>query len=335
MLVTYMSLPIGGATSPETFLVDLSVVVPVYNSQTILPSLIERLEPVLRQSAGAFEVLLVNDGSQDESGFVLQQLHQSHSWVSVIHLSRNFGQHPALLCGIRAARGRVIVTMDDDLQNPPEEIPKLLAKLAAGHDLVYGTPIHAQHGLSRGFASWIVKLALSQAMGVATARQTSTFRAFRTSLRDAFHAYQSPYVSIDVLLSWGTTRISSVSVDHAPRASGASQYNFFKLTAHALNMLTGFSTLPLRLTSFAGFGASLFGIAVLLFVVGRFLLSGTSVPGFPFLAAIVAILGGAQLFALGIIGEYLARMHVRMLDRPPYVVKELLPPSQESRKDGP
>ncbi len=247
---------------------------------------------------------------------------------------RNFGQHPALLCGIRAATGKVIVTIDDDLQNPPEEIPKLLGKLSEGHDLVYGIPLREQHGIWRDAASWLVKLALRQAMGVKTARQTTTFRAFRTPLRKAFGAYQSSFVSIDVLLSWGTTRISSIVVAHAPRAIGASQYDFYKLFVHAISMVTGFSTLPLRLASFAGFGASLFGMAVLAFVVGRYLLSGESVPGFPFLAAVIAIFGGVQLFALGIMGEYLARMHFRMMDRPPYVIQEQLGRPTGEQNDG-
>ncbi|MBI2685887.1 MAG: glycosyltransferase family 2 protein [Acidobacteria bacterium] len=307
-------------------MVELTVVVPVYNSEAILPNLVARLEPVLRRCTATFELVLVNDGSKDESWRVLQQVHSAHSWITVINLMRNYGQHPALLCGIRAASGRIIVTMDDDLQNPPEEIPKLLSALAGGYQLVYGIPVLEQHGFWRDFASRIVKLALSQAMGVRTARHTSTFRAFRASLRDAFRAYQSPNVSIDVMLSWGTTRIGSVVVEHAPRSIGTSQYDIFKLLAHAINMMTGFSTLPLRLASLAGFGASVFGLGVLVFVVGRYLLSGTTVAGFPFLAAVVAIFGGAQLFAIGIIGEYLARMHFRMLDRPPYVIEELRPP---------
>lgn len=220
-------------------MVDVSVVVPVYNSAEILPLLVARLEPVLRRCASSFELVLVNDGSKDRSWAVLQELHESHSWITIINLMRNFGQHAALLCGIRAASGRLIVTIDDDLQNPPEEIPKVPNKLNEGHLLVYGIPVKQRHGMFRDFASWLVKLALSQAMGIRTARQTSTFRAFQSSLRDAFHSYQSPYVSIDVLLSWGTTRIASVVVDHAPRTIGHSQYDFYKLLRHALNPKSG------------------------------------------------------------------------------------------------
>jgi undecaprenyl-phosphate 4-deoxy-4-formamido-L-arabinose transferase len=164
-------------------------------------------------------------------------------------------------------------------------------------------------------------LALQGAMGAETARRASSFRAFRTQLRTAFAGYQAPFVSIDVLLTWGTTRFAAVPVLHESRASGTSTYTFRKLLAHALNMLTGFSVLPLQLASLVGFAFTLFGMGVLVYVVGRFLIAGGSIPGFPFLASIIAIFSGAQLFALGIIGEYLARMYQRTMEQPAYVVR--------------
>jgi undecaprenyl-phosphate 4-deoxy-4-formamido-L-arabinose transferase len=239
---------------------------------------------------------------------------------------RNYGQHNALLCGIRVAQYDIVITMDDDLQNPPTEVSKLLAKLEEGYDVVYGTPQAEQHGLWRDLASQITKIALQSAMGVDVARNVSAFRAFRTQLRAAFQDYQGPFVSIDVLLTWGTTRFAAIPVRHNQRRAGVSNYTFRKLVTHALNMMTGFSVLPLQLASLIGFGFTLFGLLVLAYVVGRFLIQGGSVPGFPFLASIIAIFSGAQLFALGIIGEYLARMHFRMMDRPPYVVRKSWPP---------
>jgi glycosyltransferase involved in cell wall biosynthesis len=235
---------------------------------------------------------------------------------------RNYGQHNALLAGIRAARGDAIVTIDDDLQHPPEEIPRLLEALDRGSDVVYGTPITMPHSPLRNLASWLTKLTVQTAMGAETARRVSAFRAFRTGLREAFAGYRSPFVSIDVMLTWSTTRFSAVAVEHRPRAVGASQYTVRALVRHGLTMITGFSTLPLRLASLIGFSFTLLGLAVLSFVVGRYLVQGGSVPGFPFIASIIAIFAGAQLFALGIIGEYLARMHVRLMDRPPYSIAE-------------
>ena len=143
----------------------------------------------------------------------------------------------------------------------------------------------------------------------------------RTQIRDAFSMFHNPFVSIDVLLSWGTNRFAVVRVRHDPRRLGVSNYTFRKLMVHALNMMTGFSSWPLRLASLIGFSFTLFGLAVLVFVLGRFLAQGTSVPGFPFIASLIAIFSGAQLVTLGIIGEYLARVYTRTMERPGYVVR--------------
>ena len=269
-----------------------------------------------------FELLFVEDAGGDDSWRIIEELALKDRRVHGLQLARNYGQHNALLCGIRAARGSVIVTLDDDIQNPPEEVPKLLDKLAEGFDVAYGTPAKEQHGLLRATASRITKLALQSAMGAETARNVSAFRAFRTGLRDAFKDFRSPTVNIDVLLTWGTSRFAAVSVRHDPRYAGVSGYTLRKLITHALNMMTGFSTMPLQLASVMGFVFAAMGLLVLLYVVGRYLISGTSVPGFPFLASIIAIFSGVQLFALGIFGEYLARMHFRSMERPPYAVSQ-------------
>jgi len=303
----------------------VSVVVPVYNSQDVLPDLANRLGLALSNAAPAFELVLVNDGSRDRSWDVIAHLATIHPWLRGINLTRNYGQHNALLCGVRAARYEVVVTMDDDLQHPPEEVPRLLAKLAEGHDVVYGTPQEEQHSWWRGLASRVTKLALQSAMGTETARKVSAFRAFRSRVREAFAAYSGPFVSIDVLLTWGTTRFAATPVRHDPRQFGASHYTLRKLVTHALNMMTGFSTLPLQFASLVGFAFTLFGVGVLVYVVGRYMVQGTSVAGFPFLASVIAIFSGAQLFALGIIGEYLARMHFRMMERPTYTVHSTTP----------
>jgi len=309
----------------------ISVVIPVYRSEGILPELVHRLESVLAAIADSFELILVNDCSPDRSWDVISDLARRHSWIRPINLMRNYGQHNALLCGIRAARYDVIVTMDDDLQHPPEEIAKLLETLAGGYDVVYGTPEQEQHGLGRDFASWLTKLALQNVMGAEIARNVSAFRAFRSEVARSFAHYGGAFVSIDVLLTWGTDRFSLVTVRHEQRKTGVSGYTIRKLITHAMNMMTGFSTVPLQFASVVGFLFTLFGVGVLAYVVGRFLLTGGSVPGFPFLASIIALFSGAQLFALGIIGEYLSRMHFRMMERPSYVVRESLDMEQTGR----
>ena len=300
----------------------ISVVVPVYNSEHSLTPLVERLKSVLASRASRLEIIMINDASRDGSWGVVEKLAREHAEVRGISLLRNYGQHNALLCGIRAATGEIIVTIDDDLQHPPEEVPLLLDRLAQGADVVYGTPQRESHGLFRDLASQITKIVLQEAMGAEVARDVSAFRAFRTQLREAFAAYSNPSVSVDVLLTWATTRFAAVRVRHEPRTIGVSNYTFRKLLRHALNMMTGFSTRPLQLASLIGFGFTLFGMAVLAYVVGRYLIQGGVVPGFAFLASVIAIFSGALLFALGIIGEYLARMHLRMMDRPTYAVRE-------------
>jgi len=300
---------------------SITVVVPVYRSETLLRPLVERLRPVLEAHASASELVLVDDSSPDGSWAVVRDLCREHAWIRGIRLMRNYGQHSAILCGIRAARHEIVVTMDDDLQHPPEEMPKLLAELGEACDVVYGTPEREQHGLVRDLASQIAKLVLQGAMGAETARKVSAFRAFRTDLRDAFAAYRGQFVSIDVLLTWGTTRFRAVRVRHDARAEGVSSYTWRKLLTHALNMMTGFSAFPLQIASVVGFAFTLFGMGILVYVLARYLVSGVSVQGFTFLASAIAIFSGAQLFALGIIGEYLARMHFRIMDRPPYAVR--------------
>ncbi len=312
---------------------SVSVVIPVYNSEGTLPELIGHLESALCTASSRFEVILVNDGSRDSSWDVICQIAEAHEWVHGVDLMRNYGQHNALLCGIRMAKNDVIVTIDDDLQNPPEEIPKLLDKLAEGYDVVYGSPQKEKHGLWRDLASQVTKLALKSTMGAETARKVSAFRVFRTQLRDAFADYQSPFVSIDVLLTWGTTSFASISVRHEQRLIGASNYTFRKLATHALNMMTGFSTLPLQFASVIGFLFTLFGLVVLAYVIGRYIIEGGSVPGFAFLASMIAIFSGAQLFALGIIGEYLARMHIRSMGRPSSIVRRTIGTLTDNVKD--
>lgn len=300
----------------------LSIVIPVYNSAQILPSLVERVRSVVEALHVPFELILVNDSSRDDSWNIICNLAEQNKWIHGISMMRNYGQHNALLAGLRAARYGTAATLDDDLQHPPEELPKLLNKLCDGLDVVYGSPESHPHGFLRNLASIITKIALQSAMGAESARHVSAYRVLRTDIRRAFDTHQSPYVSLDVLLTWGTTAFGAVRVRHDARRTGQSGYTVGKLIRHAVNMMTGFSVLPLQLASIVGFVFSLLGVGILTYVLVRFALYGSTVAGFPFLASIIAIFSGAQLFALGILGEYMARIHLRSLDRPTYTVAE-------------
>ncbi|HET9915254.1 MAG TPA: glycosyltransferase family 2 protein [Anaerolineales bacterium] len=298
---------------------NLSVVVPVYKGETLIEPLVVQLGRVLPTFAENYEVILVNDGSPDHSWQVIQRLAREYTWVRGICMMRNYGQHNATLCGVRAACYEVIVTMDQDLQHPPEEIPLLLAKLDEGYDVVYGAPRKLPQALWRNVMTAAIKWILAKVIGLPSVHNVSAFRAFRTNLRDAFVNFQSPSLILDVLLSWGTTRFTSVQVDivQAERTN----YNLTMLIRTAMLILIGYSTLPLRFASWLGFAMTLFGLGVFVYVLIVYFTAG-SLPGFPFLASIIALFSGAQLFALGIFGEYLARMFDRSMDRPPYVIQE-------------
>jgi len=298
---------------------NCSIVIPVYRGADTIELLVERLGNVLPRIADDYEVLLVNDGSPDRSWEVIGQLMRRFEWLRGIDLMRNYGQHNATLCGVRAARFEITLTMDQDLQHPPEQIPTLLEKLNEGYDVVYGSPRRLPRGFWRNVLTANIKRLLARVMGAPSVRNISAFRAFRTNLRESFVSFQGPALILDVLLSWGTTKFASVQVD-IPQASH-SNYSYLALVKTALLILTGYSTAPLRMASWLGFGMTVFGLGVFVYVMLIYFTAG-SLPGFPFLSSIIAVFSGAQLFTLGIFGEYLARVFDRSMDRPPYVVHQ-------------
>ncbi len=300
---------------------NISTVVPVYNAEKTLPELVARLRPVLETSGGDFELILVDDGSRDGSWDLIRRLAGEDSRIRGINLMRNYGQHNALREGIMAARGEVIVTLDDDLQNPPEEIPRLLEKLEEGYDVVYGTPERKKHSFWRRRGSGLIRLILRGALGTKIARNISSFRALRSEVRAAFPGYRGAFIIIDAPLAWATDRFGAVTVRHQPREDGRSNYSFCRLLVQSLNALFGFSIRPLKFASLLGFFFTIFGAGVLAYAIGRYLILGYSIPGFPFLASIIAIFSGAQLLVLGITGEYLSRMYFRTMGRPGSIVR--------------
>jgi undecaprenyl-phosphate 4-deoxy-4-formamido-L-arabinose transferase len=302
----------------------ISVVIPVYRSRQSIGLVIEALDAVLPDLTPAYEVVLVEDGSPDDTWSAVAALARQHPHVRALRLMRNFGQHNALLCGVLHARYNVCITMDDDLQHPAAAIPTLLAALD-GYDVVYGYPDEEQYNsLLRRLATQVTKLVLQGAMGRDNAQHIAPFRVFRTSLREAFRHFNGSFVNLDVLLTWGTSRFHRLPVHYEKRALGQSNYTFSKLVTHTINLLTGFSTLPLRLGSLLGLLLTAFGLVLLFYViVVRLIIFGDyQVPGFTFLASVISIFAGSQLFILGIMGEYLARIYFRVMEKPAFVVAE-------------
>jgi undecaprenyl-phosphate 4-deoxy-4-formamido-L-arabinose transferase len=302
--------------------VNLSVIIPCYRSRDTLPELVERLHAELPKLAQAYEVILVVDGSPDDTYAVARRLERAHpGTVRAVLLRRNYGQHNALLAGLARARYEFTVTMDDDLQHRPEELARLIVPLEDPLvDLVYGVAEEEEHGLFRSLASRMVKAALAAA-DVPSARDVSALRAFRTDLRDGFGHVADPFASIDVLLSWTTNAIRRVEVAMDHRAVGTSSYTFSSLARHAMNMVTGYGTVPLKIVTWMGFGCSLLGIGLLVFVLVRFAMGEIEVAGFTTLASMLSILSGALMLSIGILGEYIGRLHFRSMQRPTYLVR--------------
>ncbi len=299
-----------------------SVVVPVYNGVASLDALIARLDKVMAGLGGEYEAILVNDGSSDGSWQQIRRLSTMFPWVRGINLMRNYGQHNALLAGIQHARHEIIITIDDDLQHRPEDIPKLVTALDEGWDVVYGKPQRRSHDLWRNVSSKVIKSVLKIVLGAEMGSHSSAFRAFRSDLRRGFVSFAGAELSIDVLLSWCSKNVTHVPVEHSPRHAGTSGYTFSKLVVLAFELLTGYSALPLRIASALGLLTSVLGLGMFLYIVVRRFTQTTYTPGFAFLAAEIALFAGMQMFAIGVIGEYIARLHFRTMGKPPYIVKE-------------
>jgi glycosyltransferase involved in cell wall biosynthesis len=312
---------------------NVSVVIPCFRSRATLPELVERLHKVLDSGADGlvddYEVILIVDGSPDDTYAVARELELAASTVRAVLLRRNYGQHNALLAGIARARFEVTITMDDDLQHRPEELPRLLEPLLDPLvDLVYGVPIEEEHGFVRSFASRTVKSALAWA-GVDNARHVSALRAFRTDLREGFSHIADAFASVDVVLSWTTSGVRRVHVAMDQRPVGTSAYSLPRLFRHAATMVTGYSTVPLRFVTWLGLACAVVGLALLGYVLYAFVTGSTTVAGFTTLASMIALFSGAQMLSLGILGEYIGRMHFRGMQRPTYLVRV------DGRDDGP
>lgn len=315
-----MSLTICDDT-PE---LELSIVVPVYNSAATLPELVRRISRAVEPIAQAYEIVLVDDGSRDASWEVLQSLQARHAdHVVTIQLMRNYGQHNALMCGLAAARGRFLVTMDDDLQNPPEEIHKLVARIQErGVDLVYGCPSDRSHAAWRNVGASIVWQFYRTVFRNAVT--PTSFRIMRRQLAQSVLFYDLNFTYLDGLFAWCTNRIGTVEVEHHAREQGHSGYSVGRLLALALNLYTNFSLIPLQIVSAIGVATATTGILMGVYYLFLYLTSNIVVPGFASTIIAILVLGGAQLLALGVIGEYLGRLHLNVNRKPQYVIRNMI-----------
>ena len=300
---------------------DLSIVVPVYNSRSSLEELHRRLVASVESISREFEIVLVDDSSSDDSWGVIRGIAARDQRVKGISLTRNFGQHAATICGISKTTGDWVITLDDDLQQRPEDIPELVKLARSGMDLVYGYYRDTTHSWFRKLTSRIIRSLFSFAIPNLFPR-CSSFRVISGGIARTLPTFESPYPFVDGFLSWLTHRYVVVDVEHSIRSHGKSNYNFRRLASTAANIFITFSDVPLKLASLLGLVASLAGVVWLGIILSYKLFWGIGVSGYASLMAGVIFFGGVQLLILGIFGEYLGRMNFRISRKPTYLVSK-------------
>jgi glycosyltransferase involved in cell wall biosynthesis len=301
-----------------------SVVVPVFNEEGNVEALASRVVATMEGIGASFELLFVDDGSRDRTAEILRGLAAQDARVRVVRFTRNYGQEAAVEALYLHARGRWLIQMDGDLQHPPEEIPKLIAKGSEGYDVVYGVRQGRQDSAFRVTASRAMQWGMRSMMEIDLPDDVSTFRLMSAPVARLVAALPERRKFFSALIVWSGARIGAVGVRHAPRHAGASHYSFTKLLNHTFDLLVGFSSKPLRYIGTLGFAFAAVGLSLGAWVIARKLLWDYGVMGWPSLFAAVVILGGVQLMATSVIGEYIARIYVQAQSRPLYNVAERL-----------
>jgi undecaprenyl-phosphate 4-deoxy-4-formamido-L-arabinose transferase len=299
----------------------LSIVIPVYNGAQSVPTLLEHLAGL---KFGRFEIVLVNDGSPDNSLQVCRDLATRLDVpVTVVDLARNFGEHNAVMAGLRVARGDYIITMDDDLQNPPEEIERLWRYARENSfDVVYTFYAEKQHTPWRNFGSWLTNYLASYLIGKPRDLYLSSFRCMAAFVAEHIVQHAGPYPYIDGLIIQTTQRIGKLQVAHLPRARGRSNYTLRRLVRLFLSMFLNFSVIPLRVASLVGGLTAVLGIIGLIIVIVDGL-RGNQPTGWPSLMAVILTISGVQLIVLGLIGEYLGRAFLTLNQKPQSIVRTI------------
>ena len=301
----------------------VSIVIPVYNEEPNLEPLYERLERVLEELGRSYEVIFVDDGSQDRSLEVLCRLQEKHDAIRLIQLNRNYGQHAAVFAGLDHARGEVIVTLDADLQNPPEEIPRLLDKIGEGHDVVGGWRQNRQDHALRRLLSWAVNKVTSKVVGVEMRDYGCMLRAYRREVVEVLRGCSEVSSFIPALANTFAGSPLEIPVTHDRRTNGRSKYSPFRLIRLNFDLMTGFSLLPIQVVSLAGIGIALLGLGFGGFLMLRRLMVGPESEGVFTLFAILFFFVGIQILALGLIGEYIGRIYMEVRRRPRYVIRRI------------
>lgn len=299
--------------------VYLSVVIPVYKSAATLRELYQRVSATLDAESIPFELIFVEDCAGDDSWSVIEKIAAIDSRVRGFQLSRNFGQHAATLCGFTQSRGDWVATMDDDLEQVPEYLPRLVRKAVEGYDLVYGVYAERSHKAWRNVSSSIARWLFNKAIPSLNYTYTS-YRVIRGDIARALTQFDSPFPFVDGYLSWLTGSCAAVEVPHGTRLQGVSNYTLRKLITHTVNIFVTFSDLPLRMATWLGLGAFMLGAIWTITILVRYFLGGVTVSGFTSLMVGTLMFGGVQLLMLGVFGEYLGRMNFKSSKKPLFLI---------------
>jgi glycosyltransferase involved in cell wall biosynthesis len=300
----------------------LSIVIPIYNSAATIGRLIEEL--VKFPIEGGYEIILVNDGSSDESAAVCARLVEKHSVpITFVNLSRNFGEHNAVMAGLHHSCGKYVITMDDDMQNPPSEVLKLYNyACTSGKDVVYTSFQNKEHDSFRNFGSWLTNRAADMLLDKPKGLYLSSFRCMTAFVVEQICNYTGPYSYIDGLILQITQNIDTIEVVHLPRNVGRSNYTLRKLIHLWLNMFVNFSIMPLHISTILGIVLSVIGILGVIEVTVEYLIWGAP-RGYGTIVCVILIFSGVQLFIIGLIGEYIGRLHLTSNKKPQYIIKNL------------
>jgi undecaprenyl-phosphate 4-deoxy-4-formamido-L-arabinose transferase len=301
----------------------LSIVIPVYNEEPNIQRLFNRLYPVMQGIGKPFEIIFTDDGSRDRSLELLKGLAATYPEIRVVEFNGNFGQHMAIMAAFEISRGEIIITLDADLQNPPEEIPKLILAMEQGHDVVGSIRQHRQDSFFRKSASQLVNITTRKMTGMKMSDYGCMLRAYNRNVVDNINRCGEQTTFIPALAQTFAANPGEVEVAHAERLEGESKYSFYKLIRLNFDLMTGFSVVPLQLFALLGILTSLFAVAFAIFLLVRRFIVGSEVEGVFTLFAILFFFLGITIFGIGIVGEYVGRIYQEVRRRPRYVVRKV------------
>jgi len=303
--------------------IDISIVIPVFNEISLIDELHSRLKLVCEGLGRNYEVIIVDDGSSDGSHEKLIQLKNNDTALRIVKFTRNFGQQAAVLAGFRISRGKIIVQLDSDLQNPPEEIPKLLEAMAENVDLVTTVQRKRRDGVIRIFGSSFLLKIGQMLFGSQVKLNLCSFRALRSSVVEKIESCKDRSRYMAVLMSWMGLPTVEIEVEHHERKNGNSKYSFLNLLILAWDLVTGYSSFPLRMVTYMGLFGAFLGFLMMMFLLFQRIVNGILIEGFVVLSAVFAFFAGVQLLSIGFLGEYLGRVHHQIQERPDYIIEKV------------